>query len=219
MNTLPFQFSGADLMALGSGALWWQAQGLLCVSDLHLGKSARAARTGGMELPPYEVIDTLHRLDRDLQVTGARRVICLGDSFDDAGAADRLTEEASLQITRLQAGREWVWIEGNHDPGPVNLGGSHKRTLTIGPLTFRHICEGEKGEVSGHYPPKAQIRTRSRNLSRPCFLIDDHRLIMPAYGTYTGGLRCDRAPLATLMSANAQAILTGPRPTRIPMPR
>lgn len=219
MNTLPFHFAGADLLALGSGALWWQARGVLCVSDLHLGKSARVARSGGMELPPYEVTDTLQRLDRDLQFTRARTVICLGDSFDDAEAAQRLSEPACLHIARLQAGRKWVWIEGNHDPGPVSLGGSHQSNVEIGSLTFRHICSETFAEVSGHYHPKALIRTRARSLSRPCFLLDTRRLILPAYGTYTGGLRSDRAPLTTMMGPEAQAILTGPTPRRIPMPR
>ena len=93
-----------------------------------------------------------------------------------------------LWITRLQAGRRWVWIEGNHDPGPVDLGGSHLAELPLPPLTFRHIAQGgARGEVSGHYHPKASVPARGRSISRPAFLYDSDRLILPAYGTYTGG--------------------------------
>ena len=179
MNTYPLNFAGTALQALGSGALWWPDQALLCVSDLHLGKSERLARRGGSILPPYETRDTLTRLAADLDRTDARVVICLGDSFDDAGAALALAEEDRLWIARLQAGRRWIWVEGNH----------------------------------------AQVRTRARTISRPAFLADRCRIILPAYGTYTGGLRSRDAALAELMRPEAVAVLTGPTPQAVPMPR
>ncbi|MFT6024509.1 MAG: DNA ligase-associated metallophosphoesterase [Ascidiaceihabitans sp.] len=212
--------AGAQLTALGSGALWWEAHNLLCVSDLHLGKSERILRRGGSALPPYETRDTLTRLERDLEATDARIVVCLGDSFDDLIAAQSLSETERLWITRLQAGRRWIWIEGNHDPGPIDLGGSHLGELPLPPLIFRHIAEkGKSGEISGHYHPKAQISMRGRTVSRPAFLLDSDRLIMPAYGTYTGGLRSSDDALTKIMRPEATAILTGRTPHQIPMPR
>lgn len=220
MNGYDFTLAGAQLTALSSGALWWGHQRLLCVSDLHLGKSERIARRGGATLPPYDTRDTLTRLAADVAISQAQVVICLGDSFDDLGAALALPEEEQLWIARLQAGRRWVWIEGNHDPGPVNLGGSHLAELPIAPLTFRHIAQnGASGEVSGHYHPKATIQARGRNISRPAFLYDSDRLIMPAYGTYTGGLRSTSDVLCDVMRPEALAILTGKNPIVLPMPR
>lgn len=219
MNGLDFSFVGTLLTALGSGALWWRERDLLCVSDLHLGKSERMARRGGSALPPYETRDTLNRLAADLSFTQARHVVCLGDSFDDLGAAQALPEDERLWILGLQAGRRWDWIEGNHDPGPVGLGGTHLSELSLGPLTFRHIAvPGSRGEVSGHYHPKATVRARGRSISRPAFLFDTSRLILPAYGTYTGGLRSQSRVLCDLMDADARAVLTGPQPVAIPMP-
>lgn len=220
MNAYEFTFLGVALRALGSGALHWPDRALLCVSDLHMGRSGRHAGRGAPRLPPYETRDTLMRLETDLAHTGARMVICLGDSFDDATAADTLREDEALWIARLQAGRRWVWIEGNHDPGPMGLGGAHMADLSLPPLIFRHIARtGEKGEISGHYHPKATVRSRGRVITRPAFLLDENRLILPAYGTYTGGLRSEDPALAGLMSAQALAILTGPVPRAIPMPR
>lgn len=216
MNGFEFTLSGARLTALGSGALWWAEQALLCVSDLHLGKAERMARRGGSPLPPYETRDTLTRLQDLLEATGARQVVCLGDSFDDDAAARALPEDEKLWITRLMAGRRWIWIEGNHDPGPVELGGSHLAQLALGPLTFRHIAESSaEGEVSGHFHPKARLR----GTARPAFLLDRHRLILPAFGTYTGGLRSGDPALSGLMAPDAIAILTGRAPMAIPMPR
>ena len=220
MNGHGFTLAGADLIALASGALFWPAQSLLCVSDLHLGKSERRARLGEPPLPPYETRDTLARLEVDLKTTRANTVICLGDSFDDSAAAVALAEDEKLWIAAMQAGRRWVWIEGNHDPGPVELGGTHLAELPLPPITFRHIAQpGQSGEISGHYHPKVTIRPRGRAITRPAFLIDSDKVILPAYGTYTGGLRSHDAALSTLMRPEALAVLTGPVPHAVPMPR
>ena len=219
-NWHEFNFHGAQLSALPSGALWWSSQRLLCISDLHLGKAERVARRSGQSLPPYDTRETLARLSEDLETTKARTVVCLGDSFDDLTAANALLEEEKLWIARLQAGREWIWIEGNHDPGPVEFGGTHLAELKRDALTFRHIATSNaKGEVSGHYHPKARLAARGRTITRPAFLVDDMRLILPAYGIFTGGLASDHERLDSLMGAGALAILTGPKPTCIPMPR
>ncbi len=220
MNDCEIPLLGARLLPLPSGALHWPERGLLAVSDLHLGKSGRIARRGGTLLPPYETHDTLARLAADLDRSGARTVVCLGDSFDDCAAADALPEEDRLWIARLQAGRRWVWIEGNHDPGPIGLGGSHRATLAEGPLSFRHIAEpGAIGEISGHYHPKAEIRARGRTVTRPCFLYDAARLVMPAYGTYTGGLSWTAPALRGLFGDTAFAALTGDPVRQVPAPK
>jgi DNA ligase-associated metallophosphoesterase len=212
----PHAFRGQSLTLLPSGGLFWPARKLLAVSDLHLGKSERLARRGGALLPPYETQATLEKLDRDLDRTGAEIVICLGDSFDDLTAAGSLAEDLRLWLTRLIAGRDWTWITGNHDPGPIDIGGTHRAELTLAPFTFRHIADpAETAEISGHYHPKARLAGQSR----PCFLMDANRLILPAYGTYTGGLRSDDPTLTALMAEDALAILTGPRVLAIPMPR
>ncbi len=209
-------FHGETLHLMPTGALYWPARNLLAVSDLHFGKSERLARRGGTLLPPYETRATLAKLDADLEVTGAAQVICLGDSFDDDSAAEGLDEADNLWLARLMAGRDWTWITGNHDPGPVSTGGTHRACRQLHPFTFRHIAlPGETAEISGHFHPKARLAGRSR----PCFLADAARLILPAYGTYTGGLRSDDRALTTLMAKDALAILTGTRALAIPMPR
>ena len=213
MTTHALILAGETLIARPSGALHWPAQGLLCVSDLHFGKSVRAARHGGTLLPPYETEDTLTRLDADLEAVGATRVICLGDSFDHRDGAGEMAEPHRLWLLRMMAGRDWTWIAGNHDPAPLGLGGSDLAALTLGPLTFRHIAErGAVGEISGHYHPKARLGGRAR----PCFLADAARLILPAFGTYTGGLWCHDPAFDALMGPRATAILTGSRTMVLP---
>jgi DNA ligase-associated metallophosphoesterase len=215
-----FTLQGAALQARASGILWWADQRALCVSDLHLGKSLRPAKHGGAALPPFEVIDTVQRLEAEIAALSPQTVICLGDSFDDATASAELPRAIQTQLHRLQAGRRWIWIEGNHDPGPVALPGSHMGSLAMGPLVFRHIATPPgMGEISGHYHPKATVPTRARPVTRPCFLLDQTRVILPAFGTYTGGLASSHPALAGLMGPQALAVLTGARALALPMPR
>lgn len=219
MNKIDLTLAGNALEAHGSGALYWRERGVMVVSDLHLGKSERIARLGGGMLPPYETQDTLVRLDTEIAALSPKTVICLGDSFDDLAAHQRLPNDTVDWLNRLMAGRRWIWIEGNHDPGPLDLGGTHMAEVPMGSLTFRHIAKpGAAGEISGHYHPKATINGRGRSVTRACFLHDGDRLIMPAFGTYTGGLRSTSPELQGLMRPEAMAILTGPRAQAIPMP-
>jgi len=213
MNGYAFTFCQRALVALPSGALWDPEARVLCISDLHLGKSDRIARRSGNMLPPYEVRDTLDRLDAVIGQTDPATVISLGDSFDDLDAAASIEDAALMQIAQMQAGRDWIWIEGNHDPGPVAIGGTHMAEATIATLTYRHIAEaGESAAISGHYHPKCSLRGGSR----PAFLIDHDRIIMPAFGTYTGGLHSNAPVLRRLMSPDATAVLTGHKALPVP---
>ncbi|TNJ42023.1 ligase-associated DNA damage response endonuclease PdeM [Phaeobacter sp. B1627] len=207
-----FTLSGARLCALGAGALWWPAQRTLVVSDLHLGKSDRVSRRTGVFLPPYETRDTLDRLQALINDLNPQSVICLGDTFDDDTAARNLPQADRTKLQGMMQGRRWIWVEGNHDPSPPALAGEALAEFNTPPLTFRHVAaQGTTGEISGHYHPKASLRGQSR----PAFLLDRNRLILPAFGTYTGGLRCTDPALTSVMEHNALAILTGP----VPLPR
>jgi len=218
MQAYEFTLNGARLAALASGALWWPDARLLCVSDLHFGKSGRQSRRNGALLPPYETRETLARLERDILEQKPAIVVALGDSFDDVAAAGEMAVDEHRWLSRLMAGRRWVWIEGNHDPGPLGVGGSHLNKLRVTPLAYRHIAAPDgKGEISGHYHPKISVKTDLRRVARPCFLLDENRVILPAFGTYTGGLRSDNAALQALMRADAVALLTGRQILAVPM--
>src|SRR3954447_14638827 len=99
--------AGATLIADLSGALFWEDQSLLVVSDLHLEKgSSFAAR--GVLLPPYDTVATLGRLGVVIARHDPRVVIALGDSFHDRDAHDRLSAPDRDAIATMQAGRDWL---------------------------------------------------------------------------------------------------------------
>lgn len=206
MNTHSFTFCGEILTARPTGTLWWPARRLLCVADLHLGKAERLARRGGAMLPPYELRDTLDRLHHEITTLEPDHIVALGDSFDDLAAAEALPDTARSDLTALASDRVWTWIAGNHDPDPVDLPGQQMTELSLEPLVFRHIAEPHgNGEISGHFHPKARLAGRRK----PAFLIDGKRVVLPAFGTYTGGLDCTDPALGALMNADAIAVLTG----------
>lgn len=216
-----FVLAGCHALALPSGALFLPGDDLLCVADLHLGKSDRWARRRGVMLPPYETRATLDRLAQDLAATRAGTVVALGDSFDDLAAADALADEDRAVLAVQMEGRRWVWVEGNHDPGATSLAGEHVAELRVGRLTFRHIAEpgaaGQGGaELSGHWHPKFGLPGWPQR--RPCFVIGEGRAVLPAYGHYTGGLDALHAPFRALFGPQAVAVLTGRRAIALPLP-
>ncbi len=220
MSETPITLAGSRLTARPTGALWWPEAALLCVSDLHLGKSERLARRGGALLPPYETLETIARLEAEVAALEPRTVICLGDSFDDSDAMRALDESSRARLGAMMSGRRWIWVAGNHDPAGPGIGGSHMEEVARGALTFRHIARprgAEDGEVSGHYHPKARVTTRAGRVSRPCFVHDGRRLILPAFGAYTGGLDCGAHPVQSLFGDDAVCILTGRQTAVIPL--
>src|SRR2546423_10669734 len=168
------------LIADLSGALFWEEQSLLVVSDLHLEKgSSFAAR--GVLLPPYDTAATLGRLAAVIARHDPRMVIALGDSFHDRRAHERLSETDRDTITALQARRDWIWISGNHDPAlPSDLGGVVASEVCIGKIAFRHEPTGALGEIAGHLHPKARVATRGRSMERRGFGCDLARAGVPA---------------------------------------
>ncbi len=193
--------AGVTLIADLSGALFWEEERLLVVSDLHLEKgSSFAAR--GVLLPPYDTVATLGRLAAVIAQYDPRSVIALGDSFHDRDAHARLSAPDREAIAALQAGRDWIWISGNHDPSlPASLGGLVAHEVAVGGIVFRHEPTGAVGEIAGHLHPKARVSTRGRSMERRCFACDGARAVMPAFGAYTGGLSIRDVAFAKIFQA------------------
>ncbi|GAA0777825.1 ligase-associated DNA damage response endonuclease PdeM [Roseibium denhamense] len=188
------QINGQLVGLHDSGVLWWPEESTLVVADLHLEKGSSYARRGVM-LPPYDTGATLEKLAGVMDAFDPARVICLGDSFHDAGGSDRLPAHYRAMLTTLQLGREWIWVTGNHDPvAPVRLCGETVDQVELGPLKFRHEpvekigSEAAEGEICGHLHPAARVRRFGRSIRRPCFTTDGTRMVLPAFGALTGGL-------------------------------
>jgi len=206
----PFAFAGQEMLLGGGRALYWPAERALLVADLHLEKASWFAQRGQM-LPPYDSRDTLERLADAVRITGARRVITLGDNFHDDAGALRLDPYCTGMLEALTRALDWVWITGNHDEQlPRGFGGAILPEMAIGGITLRHEARAGETlpELSGHYHPKLRVNVRNRHIARPCAVMarshdGAERMILPAFGTLTGGL-----------DAGAPAILAALQPAR-----
>lgn len=203
--------NGETLLLDACGAAYVGAHDTLVFSDLHFEKGSAYAR-GRQFLPPYDTADTLARMRRAIDRHKPARVIALGDSFHDAGAADRLAPQARVLLEEMGRAARFVWIAGNHDPHPPAwLEGETAEIYRMGGLTFRHepLATFEPGEVAGHLHPCASVAKWGRRVRRRCFVSDGLRLILPSFGAYTGGLDVGDAAIASLFAGPFHAYMLG----------
>ncbi|PKP92200.1 MAG: phosphoesterase [Alphaproteobacteria bacterium HGW-Alphaproteobacteria-14] len=206
----PFAFAGHEMLLGPARALYWPAERTLLVADLHLEKASWFAARGQM-LPPYDSRDTLERLADAVRITGARRVITLGDNFHDDAGALRMDAHCTGMLEALTRALDWVWITGNHDEAlPTGFGGTIVDELELGGVILRHEARaGETApELSGHFHPKLRLTVKNRHIARPCAVLGRsaagaERMILPAFGSLTGG-----------MDAGAPEILAALQPAR-----
>ncbi|MCX8996001.1 ligase-associated DNA damage response endonuclease PdeM [Rhizobiaceae bacterium BDR2-2] len=189
--------SGAAITVAGTravceptGALWLPEFRLLVVSDLHLEKGAAFARRRQF-LPPYDTAATLALLEQAVARRDPDIVVSLGDSFHDRIGSSQLAFPFRERLSSLARGRQWIWINGNHDPdGVEGLAGEVADEIAFGALVFRHEPKPgrARGEVAGHLHPAAAVTRWEKTVRRPCFACDGERLVMPSFGVMTGGL-------------------------------
>jgi hypothetical protein len=212
MTAAPIHFRDERLMLDPAGAAFWPAKRVLIVADLHFEKSTSLAARGAL-LPPYDTRATLERLNRLVRLYRPKKVIALGDSFHDRDAASRLHPDNRARIEAMAREAQFIWITGNHDAAPTGMPGVSVAQYREGPFTFRHQAEPVLGpreiEISGHFHPKASIEARAKRVSRPCFVTDGARLMMPAFGAYTGGLDVHDPAISRLFPRGLRVFLLG----------
>ena len=206
---VPFSFAGETFEATPGGALYWPARQALLVADLHLEKASWFARSGQF-LPPYDSHATLTALAGEVERTAAKRLFCLGDSFHDRFGCERLPADARALLTDLTAALDWTWIVGNHDPGFADhCGGRIAEEIEIAGVILRHeaVRSETRPEISGHFHPKLRLRLKGRQVSRRCFVKSATKIIMPAFGSLTGGLDAHHPEIMGSVGGSAAALV------------
>jgi uncharacterized protein len=183
--------SGMDFIPDLSGALYAPDFRTLLVADLHLEKGTSLARRG-VHLPPYDTRQSLMQLKAVLNEAKPERLIFLGDSFHDRDARERIDEDDLATLRTITSEAETLWITGNHDPSPPqDIGGRIVSEVMLGAVTLRHEprpLPSSAFEIAGHLHPAAAIHSRGQRIRCRCFIADQSRIIMPAFGSYTGAL-------------------------------
>lgn len=206
---VPLSFAGHNFLASPAGALFWPSQKALLVADLHLEKASWFARLGQL-LPPYDSQATLSALEGEVRQTGASRLYCLGDSFHDKYGCDRLPADARDTLTALTTLLDWIWIVGNHDAGFVDhCGGRIEEECEVGGIVLRHeaMQRDPRPEISGHFHPKFRVNIKGRSVSRRCYVASQRKLVLPAYGAFTGGLDAGHPEIQRRVGPGASALV------------
>ena len=206
---VPFSFAGETFYPTADGAIYWAAEQALLVADLHLEKASWFARFGQF-LPPYDSHATLSALAAEVERTGAKRLYCLGDSFHDAFGCDRLPSNARELLQQLTSGLDWTWIVGNHDPGFADhCGGRIEDEVELAGIILRHeaVRDEPRPEISGHFHPKLRVNLNGRHISRRCFVVSLTKIIMPAFGSLTGGLDAHHPEIMGSVGSGAAALV------------
>lgn len=217
---LTVRIAGEVCVLRCSGAMHVVAHDVLIAADLHLEKGSSYAARGQM-LPPYDSAATLSRLEDEVAELNPARVVLLGDSFHDSRSIARLADRDRETLERMAFGRDWLWLEGNHDREALlsqnggadlaRLPGSVIETLVLGALRLVHEPQAgdQPGEVAGHLHPSARVAAHGRGVRRPCFITDGQRIILPAFGAFTGGLNVRDPAIAGLFSTPPLAAALG----------
>ena len=205
----PFSFAGETFVASPEGALHWPAQKALLAADLHLEKASWFARLGQF-LPPYDSVATLTALAAVVEATGVQKLYCLGDSFHDRFGCERLPDQARSLLLEMTTKLDWTWILGNHDPGFADhCGGKLVEEIEVAGITLRHEADRSdpRPEMSGHFHPKYRVNIRGRHVSRRCFVASSTKLILPAFGSLTGGLDASHPEIVKQVGPAASALV------------
>lgn len=194
--------------------MFWPSRRALIVADLHFEKASWFAR-GGQMLPPYDSIATLTDLTALVTACNPVEIWCLGDSFHDSAGCERLPERAQAMLRGLTGALDWIWITGNHDAGSGvaglvdHCGGRILDEAEVDGLVFRHEASPRdlRPELSGHFHPKLRVSVRGRSVARRCFVASETKLILPAFGSLTGGLDAGHPEIMRVTGRLAQALV------------
>ncbi len=194
MNPFP---EHPSIQLLPEGAVFLTSSATLVVADVHLGKSA-AFRAKGLPVPEGDSARDFERLLALAAKHAAQRLIVAGDLFHAPSGVTAALESAFAEFTAA-LGIPLVLVTGNHDAKlrklPQGLHGFARFDLGED-LSIVHDpahAVGGRLHVSGHWHPVVKIRDGARtSLRLPCFLYRNGTLVLPSFGSFTGG--CKVAP-------------------------
>lgn len=175
-------------------ALFWQERKILLISDLHVGKSAHF-RKNGLAVPREVGRSNFWRLSGLILDFEPELVLFLGDlshSIHNEEWSDFVDVRQNFERTRF------ALVPGNHDVLDMRdyqeadidvLAEVHQ----IGSFYFSHdelpheeLPDGIVN-IYGHIHPGVRLRgTARQSLRLSCFYFFENRLIMPAFGDFTG---------------------------------
>lgn len=180
-------------------------RGALLVADVHVGK-AEAFQRRGVPVPSGVGDADLDRLSSLLDACGARSLWVLGDLVHDRDALDT---DGLARLRARHIGVDFHVVRGNHDRHLAELPKEwgfevHAATAELGPFSLRHEPEGADAELytlCGHLHPMTKLRGGGDQLLLPCFQFGRRIGLLPAFTTWSSGVRVEPQDGATFVIA------------------
>ena len=203
VTRMPVVLNGTHWELLSQGAAWWVERRWLAVADAHFGKAA-AFRARGVPVPQGTTSYNLARLDALIAALQPTTLVFLGDLFHAREAHAPGTLAAFERWREQHAALDVVLVEGNHDlsagapPAALRIRCVAEPWCVDG-VAFCHHPQYVAGAtvLAGHLHPAVRLNGRADDSLRlPCFWLsaDEGRLVLPAFGAFTGGAGIARAP-------------------------
>ena len=81
--------------------------------------------------------------------------------------------------------------------------------VEIAGIVLRHevVRDDPRPEISGHFHPKLRVNLKGRHVSRRCFVVSPNKMILPAFGSLTGGLDARHPQILGSVGGNAAALV------------
>ena len=179
---------GQNFILHPSGAMFWEEEDSLVISDVHLGKISHF-RKHGSAIPQQAVMGNFQRMNEVLEFFQPSKILFLGDLFHSSLNKEWVLFEAWLE----NISAEVILIEGNHDIiSPLKyeqLGVQTISEIILGEFLLTHHPEERLGffNFSGHIHPGVKIDGLGRqSLKLSCFFKSPSQMILPAFGEFTG---------------------------------
>ena len=190
------RWAGELLHLLPERALHWPAGQTLFIADLHLGKAA-AYRALGQPVPGGTTLENLSRLSALIAQHAPTHLVFLGDFLHAAAGRSRGLLAALAGWRAQHAAVAMTLVRGNHDshagdpPASLRIAVVDEPHL-LGPFACCHHPQthATHAVLAGHLHPACRIFGAGRDSLRlPCFVLEAHQLVLPAFGEFTGGWR------------------------------
>ena len=216
---LPALMAGEILWLLPERALWWPAQRVLWVADLHLGKAA-TFRALGQPVPSGTTLANLQRLSQLIAHYQPAQLVFLGDFLHAAQARTPTLLAALADWRAAHSSLACTLVRGNHDSRAGDPPADLAITVVdephpMGPFAACHHPQQQPGRLvlAGHVHPALNLRGAGRDRLRlPCFCLEEGQLVLPAFGEFTGGWTVVPQPGRQLFAVGGQAVWRLPEP-------
>jgi hypothetical protein len=200
-----------DLISGGAIRL---TDGSLVVADLHLGK-ATAFQARGLAIPEGDSAADLDRLRTICEQVAATRLLINGDLFHSpAGLTPEI--EHLLDSWRASLSIPVQLIVGNHDRALRRLPTWLDPVASLEAAGFLLVHDPaeappDRPTIAAHWHPVAKIADgRRSSLRLPCFLARGELVVLPAFGSFTGGAVIAPEPGDRFFVAPAERVIEVP---------